>query len=54
MTTTYYYNNKRIYKWVDTIRVNVSTQEYMVTVSQCGEIDSRKYEYIKVDFVSDK
>ena len=33
-----------IYKRVDTY-VNVNTQKYMVTVRQCGELHSKKYEY---------
>ena len=38
--------NNRIYIHKnDTLYVNVCTQKDMVTVQQCGEIDSRQYEY---------
>ena len=44
-----------IYKNVDTLFVNVSTLKDMFTVQQCGEINSKKYEYrkkyIKLDFL---
>ena len=39
--------NIYIQKWVTTLCVNVSTQKDIVRVQQCGDIDSRKYEYRK-------
>ena len=45
MTPTHRIIQEQKHKRVDTLCVIVITQRYMVTVQQCGEIDSRKYEY---------